>query len=168
MYSHVCVSAFRGTYVCSCFFLLLSLIDEKTTIFPTKETYCSKRVHNCETKKKLVIPRGGGVVAGAAEDAQRKLWEMEGKILKNDQFITDNWTAWWNSGDDIVIRLHPSICAYINVCVRVCVSVILRGFLMLSVSPFRQIGILAIPSIVLLLFFNRIRWQIKIGYYRIK
>jgi len=61
----------------------------KPRFFQTKETYCSKRVYNCETKKKLVI-RGGGVVAGAAEDAQRKPWEMEGKILKNDQFITDN------------------------------------------------------------------------------
>lgn len=60
------------------------------------------------------------------------------------------------------------MCAY--KCMCVCVSVIFRGFLMLSVSPFRQIGILAIPRIcvVLHLFFNRIRWQIKIGYYRIK
>jgi hypothetical protein len=47
-------------------------------------------VHNCETKKKLVILYRGGVVAGVVEDAQRKPWGMEGKILKNDQFITDN------------------------------------------------------------------------------
>lgn len=64
--------------------------------------------------------------------------------------------------------VSPEYMCVLNVCARVCMSVIFRGFLMLSVSPFRQIGILAIPSIVLLLFFNRIQWQIKIGYYRIK
>lgn len=54
---YVCVSVYQlyiGLYVVIIiffFYYLLSLIDEKTTIFPTKETYyCSKRVHDCETK----------------------------------------------------------------------------------------------------------------------
>lgn len=69
---------------------------------------------------------------GRAEDAQRKTMGNGRKILKNDQFVTDNWTAWWNSGDDIVIRqsssTHTYVCihirSYINaqsVCMCVCV-----------------------------------------------
>jgi len=53
-YIHQSLSA-RGTctYIRSCFFFLLpSLIDEKTTIFPTKETCCSKRVHNIAKLKR--------------------------------------------------------------------------------------------------------------------
>lgn len=55
----------------------------------------------------------------------------------------------------------------VHVCVCVRQSVIFRGISMLSVSPFHQIGIRVTPSVVLY-FFRRIRWQIKIGYYRIK
>jgi len=136
--------------ICSCFFLLLTVVNRwENHDFSNKGNILQQKAARLRNYKETrdSARRGGGVVAGTVEDVQRKPWEMGGKILKNDQFITDNWTAWWNSGDDIVIRLRPSICAHINACVCICVSVIFRGFLMLSVSPFRQIGILAIPRI---------------------